>query len=150
MILAVTGGRTYCEVVEDVDEAVEAAMAQRRALSAALNRANDHRRIERLVHGAARGADRWSGIWAQVNGVRETAYPVQIAIDGPWPGAGPNRNQRVLDSEPDIAGLVVFPGGSGTADMMRRARARGIRIWEPYGLHGKQLAFKGMEDVSGR
>ncbi len=27
--------------------------------------------------------------------------------------------------------VVVFPGGSGTADMVERARKAGLPVWEP-------------------
>jgi len=33
------------------------------------------------------------------------------------------------DGRPDI--VLAFPGGTGTADMMRRARAAGVRVVEP-------------------
>jgi predicted Rossmann-fold nucleotide-binding protein len=36
----------------------------------------------------------------------------------------------MLDMKPD--GVVAFPGGDGTADMVRRARAAGVKVWEPY------------------
>lgn len=29
--------------------------------------------------------------------------------------------------------VQAFPGGSGTADMVRRARAAGVVVWVPYG-----------------
>ena len=28
-------------------------------------------------------------------------------------------------------GLIAFPGGSGTADMVARARAAGVTVWVP-------------------
>jgi hypothetical protein len=45
--------------------------------------------------------------------------------------AGPMRNQRMLEAKPD--GVVAFPGGRGTADMVRRAEAAGVKVWKPYG-----------------
>lgn len=54
-------------------------------------------------------------------------YPVDVAIDGPWPAAGPRRNQRMLDSfRPDL--VLAFPGGKGTADCCRKAEKMGIRV----------------------
>lgn len=41
--------------------------------------------------------------------------------------AGPIRNQRMLDEgKPDL--VVAFPGGRGTADMVRRAKAAGVPV----------------------
>lgn len=40
--------------------------------------------------------------------------------------AGPLRNQRMIDMKPDK--LLRFPGGRGTADCERRARAAGIEV----------------------
>jgi len=43
--------------------------------------------------------------------------------------AGPIRNQEMIDEcKPDL--VVAFPGGRGTADMVRRAKAAGIRVIE--------------------
>ena len=44
--------------------------------------------------------------------------------------AGPIRNQEMLDLwVPD--GVVAFPGGAGTADMVARARAACVTVWVP-------------------
>ena len=50
-----------------------------------------------------------------------------------WEGlgrkAGPIRNQQMLDEgKPDL--VVAFPGGRGTANMMRIAREAGIEVIE--------------------
>ncbi len=43
--------------------------------------------------------------------------------------AGPVRNQRMLDEgRPDL--VVAFPGGRGTADMVRRAKRAGVEVIE--------------------
>ena len=45
--------------------------------------------------------------------------------DGLGRKAGPIRNQRMLDDgKPDLG--IAFPGGRGTADMVRRAREAGV------------------------
>lgn len=42
--------------------------------------------------------------------------------------AGPDRNQRMIDEgRPDL--VVAFPGGRGTADMIRRATEAGIEVF---------------------
>ena len=44
-------------------------------------------------------------------------------------GAGPARNQAMLvEFNPQL--LVAFPGGKGTADMVRRAQKAGVRVEE--------------------
>jgi hypothetical protein len=41
--------------------------------------------------------------------------------------AGSRRNQRMIDDwQPDL--VVAFPGGSGTADMIRRAEKAGVQV----------------------
>jgi predicted Rossmann-fold nucleotide-binding protein len=37
------------------------------------------------------------------------------------------RNQQMIDDgKPDV--VIAFPGGSGTADMIRRAEAAGVKV----------------------
>jgi hypothetical protein len=96
-----------------------------------------------LVHGAASGADdlcaKW---WTRMLGREAEPHPADWIRDcdescthrkqevsagtNYCPAAGPLRNQAMVDSGLDV--LVVFPGGRGTADMTRRARAAGVRI----------------------
>lgn len=92
-----------------------------------------HRRlpISTLIHGACHlgGADELADGWAKANGVEREIYPVDHNVDGPWPQAGPNRNERMIrTSEPDI--VIAFPGGKGTLDCKARAAARGILVLE--------------------
>jgi len=43
--------------------------------------------------------------------------------------AGPVRNAQMLaEGKPDF--VVAFPGGRGTADMCKQARARGVKVVE--------------------
>jgi hypothetical protein len=51
-----------------------------------------------------------------------------------WAGkAGPIRKQQMLDEgKPDL--VVAFPGGRGTAHMVRIARAAGIEVIEASGI----------------
>lgn len=82
-----------------------------------------------VVHGAARGADQLAGAWARCMGIEERPYP---ALWGGYDGhrAGPIRNQKMLDQErPDL--VVAFPGGRGTADMVARSQAAGVRVLRP-------------------
>lgn len=61
-----------------------------------------------LVHGGARGADVICGYVAEQLGFEVRAYPVDEALDGPWPAAGHFRNARMLRSEhPHSTGSYV-------------------------------------------
>lgn len=81
-----------------------------------------------LVHGAAAGADSLAGTWAEHKGVPVKAYPADWKRHGR--GAGPIRNQQMLDAEkPDL--VLAFPGGRGTAHMMRIAKEQGFRVMQP-------------------
>lgn len=83
--------------------------------------------IDCIIEGDARGADRMAGWWARSNRIDNLRFPVTAALDGPWPMAGPRRNQRMLDeSKPDLC--IAFPGGNGTADMVRRCEAAGVKV----------------------
>lgn len=110
MVVLVCGGRDY----EDKD-----------AVFAALDAIHAATPITRLVHGGARGADSLGALWALANGVFAAGYPAQWAQHGK--AAGVIRNQQMLDSEP-VELVVACPGGRGTADMVRRAKGRGVRV----------------------
>jgi hypothetical protein len=78
-----------------------------------------------LIHGAARGADSLAADWALDRDVLCNAYPADWDRDGK--AAGPIRNQRMLDEgKPHI--VIAFPGGRGTADMIRRAEKADIPV----------------------
>lgn len=80
-----------------------------------------------VLHGCAGGADSLAGQWARSRGVPEARFPADWDKHGK--GAGPIRNQQMLDEgKPDV--VVAFPGGTGTADMTRRARGAGVRVYE--------------------
>jgi hypothetical protein len=80
-----------------------------------------------IIHGCANGADEWADYWADVNNVPHRAFPADWNKHGK--AAGPIRNQRMLDEgKPDM--VIAFPGGRGTADMVRRARTAGVEVRE--------------------
>jgi len=84
--------------------------------------------ITRIIQGGALGADRLASQWASSNGVRQLEYPADWRANGK--AAGPIRNQAMIDDgKPDL--VIAFPGGRGTADMVRRARAAGVTVIEP-------------------
>lgn len=85
------------------------------------------RGITTIIHGGAQGADRLALSWANRNLITEEPYNADWRKHGK--AAGPIRNQRMLDEgKPDL--VVAFPGGRGTADMVRRAKAAGIEVIE--------------------
>lgn len=99
-----------------------------------------------VVHGAATGAD---SLVEEVVGVlfpawdfdpfpadwgracdaqcRHGGYRPRRRDGSEWcPAAGPIRNERMARSRLDL--LLAFPGHKGTEDMIRRAKAAGVRV----------------------
>jgi hypothetical protein len=80
-----------------------------------------------IIAGGARGADALAIRWARLHACEFKEYPANWKAHGKL--AGPVRNQRMLDDgKPDL--VIAFPGGSGTADMVRRAKNDGIEVRE--------------------
>lgn len=80
-----------------------------------------------IIHGGAQGADLLADTWAITSYAQIEHYPADWTAHGI--AAGPIRNQRMLDEgKPDL--VVAFPGGRGTADMVRRARRSGVPVME--------------------
>jgi len=107
----VCGGRGYTNVA---------------AVDATLTAIHDRAGIALLIEGGARGCDSIARSWA-----RGMEIPLQtVAANWKTHGkaAGPIRNAKMLTLEPTL--VVAFPGGKGTADMVRRARAANIEVIE--------------------
>ncbi len=84
-------------------------------------------KIDVVIHGAAPGADTLAGLWAESRGVATSKFPANWHEHGRKAGA--IRNQLMLDvGMPSL--VVAFPGGTGTADMVRRAKRAGISVVE--------------------
>jgi hypothetical protein len=83
-----------------------------------------------IIQGGASGADFLAKIFAldeydQIPLIQHKEFPADWKTHGP--AAGAIRNQQMLDEgKPDI--VVAFPGGSGTADMVRRATKAGVEV----------------------
>ncbi len=78
-----------------------------------------------LMQGGAKGADAAAREWAATKtGIQR--YVCRADWDRHGKAAGPLRNQRMLEWKPDL--IVAFPGGAGTADMVRRAKAAGVKV----------------------
>lgn len=122
--IGVTGGRSFDDLA-----AVERALAQVPVDAV-------------LVHGQAPGADTLCANWWKDQGRADDPHPAQWSApcratckpghrrqraDGSTycPAAGVYRNQEMVDSGLDE--LIVFPGGTGTADMVQRATHAGIK-----------------------
>ena len=79
-----------------------------------------------VIQGGARGADEHARTWAYL---QSSVYLINEPADWKKDGrrAGPIRNQRMIDDHrPDW--VLAFPGGSGTADMVRRAEKAGLKV----------------------
>ncbi len=80
-----------------------------------------------IIQGCAEGVDLAADDWSIVNYSQRDPYPAD------WnkhkKAAGSIRNQQMIDEgKPDL--VVAFPGGPGTADMVRRAKKAGIPVRE--------------------
>jgi predicted polyphosphate/ATP-dependent NAD kinase len=81
--------------------------------------------IDVLIEGDARGADRIAGYWARKNRVINLKFRADWNAHGK--AAGAIRNQQMLD-EGKPTHVLAFPGGRGTADMVRRAVAACVPV----------------------
>lgn len=80
-----------------------------------------------IITGGASGADDLAATFAMVNWTGYQEFKPDWKKHGR--AAGPMRNQKMIDEgKPDL--VVAFPGGRGTADMVRRAQAAGIEVIE--------------------
>ncbi len=82
---------------------------------------------ECIVNGGALGADLMAKGWAERHAIEVRSVAADWGLHGR--AAGPIRNQTMLDRyKPDF--VVAFPGGRGTADMVRRSREAGVDVAE--------------------
>lgn len=106
--IIVCGGRDYSD---------------RARVFSVLDRVHRERTVTRLIQGGARGADKFGCEWAAARGVES----IEVAAD--WSlgrRAGPMRNSKMLELLPD--GVIAFPGGAGTQDMIRQAMKAGVPV----------------------
>ena len=84
--------------------------------------------VTEVIVGGAIGADTLGERWSKDRRIPYRIFMADWAAHGR--AAGPIRNQAMLDEgKPNL--VVAFVGGRGTADMMRRARAAGVKVWQP-------------------
>ena len=84
-----------------------------------------------IVHGGADGADQIADEERLVLGIPGRGYAVDHSIDGPWPGAGPKRNARMLRDIGPVLVLAFWDGRRercGTLDMVERAIKAGVPV----------------------
>ncbi len=103
----VCGGRRYADT-QVVDESLAALLVS----------------TDIVVTGGASGADRLAKEWAEAHGLRTETYPAQWTRFGN--AAGPIRNRYMASLGVDA--VVAFPGGRGTADMIRVASELGVPV----------------------
>jgi hypothetical protein len=108
----VCGGRDYRDRVE---------------LFACMDALHKSNPISCIIHGGAKGADSLAGKWASERGIHCEVFPADWRFYGR--SAGPIRNQEMLTiGRPDL--VVAFPGGRGTANMVRRADDADVPVIE--------------------
>lgn len=103
--------------------------------------------ITLVIQGGAPGADSLAHKWADKNGIPNKTFPAKwndfsepcIIGQGQYGKynklAGSKRNKQMLDEgQPDM--VFAFPGGSGTADMVKQAKKSNVRVMEFLKLGG--------------
>lgn len=133
VILVVTGGRNFYDT---------------RFIHNQLSVLKSAHNIDVLRHGGASGVDLLCAEWARANGITVEVYPaewdnldvpgavIKVNARGPYNAvAGHLRNQKMLDTLPVPTMAIAFPGGKGTADMVRRIRAAGIYLHDAARLY---------------
>lgn len=82
--------------------------------------------ITLVIHGEAQGADNMGRLWARERQIPCRGVPADWQKHGG--SAGPIRNQKMLDEQ--LPGVVVaFPGGTGTAHMVKIAKQANVKVW---------------------
>ena len=110
-IVLVTGGRDY---------------ADRAHVFSTLDNIRTYKPGMCVVQGNARGADAHAVAWCKKNGV--PCFSCDAHWDYYGNRAGGLRNGWMLDYM-DVDVCVAFPGGTGTANMVRKANEAGIQIY---------------------
>lgn len=108
MKLIIAGGRDYKPTDGDI---------------VLLNQIKSILGVTEVVSGGASGADQFGENWAKQNSIPITHFPADWSFHGKK--AGPLRNTQMAAYADAV---VLFPGGAGTADMRRQAKAFNLRI----------------------
>lgn len=90
----------------------------KKMLKQTLDKIRETSGITKIVHGGARGADSLANYYANSYGIECKVYPY---VEAAGKAGGPIRNKFMLqDANPDL--IVAFPGGKGTANMIKLAQ----------------------------
>ncbi len=96
-----------------------------RAVADTLRSLHERSPISLIIHGCDPGAASLAVRWAVGAGVPTSGFDADFRSHGP--GAERMRNERmIMESKPDL--VLAFPGGQGTADLIERATAAGVRV----------------------
>ncbi len=80
-----------------------------------------------IIHGGAKGADYLADCYAKRHRIPVLSFEADWGKNGS--AAGPMRNKKMLDEgKPDL--VMAFPGGRGTANMVKQAKARNVEVWQ--------------------
>ena len=109
MILLVTGGRDFNNFL---------------FVDSVLRSINEATKIDLVVHGAARGLDSAVSDWCKFVGIHQASIPA--LWDHLGNPAGAIRNSIMSKLNIDLC--VAFPGGKGTADMVKKAKKKGVVV----------------------
>jgi hypothetical protein len=95
--------------------------------------------ITEVVSGCAMGVDRVGEMWAMLNAVPVKHFPADWDTHGR--AAGPIRNQEMADY---AEALIAIPGAKskGTWDMIRKAEAKGLKVYIHKGKHANDTEGK--------
>jgi len=91
----------------------------------ALDKLHAEKPIAVIVHGGTHGADALAGQWAEARAIAVEVFAPNWKRFG-RSGAVHKRNQQMVDAGADLC--VAFPGGRGTADVIKRAQAAAIKV----------------------
>lgn len=81
--------------------------------------------LSAIIQGGADGADRLAAEWGWDNGVSVATFNADWKTHKK--AAGPIRNARMI-KEGGAEIVIAFPGGAGTADMVKQAESAGLRV----------------------
>lgn len=109
--IIICGGRDYHFQARDI---------------ALLDRLHAEHSFSEVVHGGCTGADLCGKAWAVGKGIPDTPFLAEWTKLGK--AAGPARNVAIAKYVGDDAIVVAFPGGRGTANMLKCAMARGLAV----------------------
>lgn len=107
----VCGGRSFVE---------------RELAFAVLNQLHQDETIACIIHGEQTGADTLALEWALHASIPHQLFAADWRRYGA--AAGPIRNRRmIVEGKPDL--VIAFPGGPGTADMVKQANLAAIPVY---------------------